>query len=80
MLIYVQIYKRFEGNFSVTYLITFSSEYYASMDDYAALEAFYKSKDTSKYKLALAQALDGIRARAEYVTRSKEDLVEWLES
>jgi hypothetical protein len=26
-----------------------------------------QEKDTSKYKLALAQALDGVRARAEYV-------------
>ena len=74
-----QIYKRFEGNFSVNYLITFSSDYYASMEDYAAIEAFYKEKDTSKYKLVLAQALDGIRARAEYVTRSKEDLVKWFD-
>jgi hypothetical protein len=64
---WLQIYKRFEGNFLVSYLITFSSDYYSSMKDYETLDAFYKEKDTSKYKLALAQALDGIRARAEYV-------------
>ena len=93
---YETIYKRFEGNFSVSYLITFSSDYYSRMEDYEAIETFYREKDTSKYKLALAQALDGIRARAEYVEvsvatsnlagselflqRSKNDLLEWLDS
>jgi len=47
------------------------------MKDYEAIEAFYKDKDTSKYKLALAQALDSIRARAAYVQRSAEDLKGW---
>ncbi|PPQ65107.1 hypothetical protein CVT24_003068 [Panaeolus cyanescens] len=67
---YYVLYKRFEGNFSLHYLVTYSSEYYSSMKDYAAIEAFYKDKDTSKYNKALAQALDSIRARAAYIEAS----------
>ncbi|KAF9036751.1 hypothetical protein BJ165DRAFT_1532853 [Panaeolus papilionaceus] len=75
---YDTLLKRFEGNFSLHYLVTFSSEYYSSMKDYAAIEAFYKDKDTSKYNKALAQALDGIRAKASYIERSNDDLIQWL--
>ncbi|CAA7267619.1 unnamed protein product [Cyclocybe aegerita] len=76
---YDVLYKRFEGNFSLHYLVTFSSDYYSSQEDYAAIEAFFKDKDTSKYNQALAQTLDTIRARAAYVERSTEDLKGWLE-
>ncbi|KAF9533368.1 leucyl aminopeptidase [Crepidotus variabilis] len=75
---YDALYKRFEGNFSLHYLVTYSSDYYSSTKDLKKIEDFFKDKDSSKYKLALAQALDGIRARAAFVDRSKEDLKEWL--
>jgi len=77
---YDVLYKRFEGNFSLHYLVTFSSDYYSSTEDYKAIESFYKDKDTSKYDKALAQALDTIRAKAAYVERSTGDLSEWLAS
>ncbi|KAF9533369.1 leucyl aminopeptidase [Crepidotus variabilis] len=72
------LFKRFESNFSLPFLVKLSSEYYSSMKDLELLEEFYQDKDTSKYKLALAQTLDEIRARAGYVTRSLKEIVEWL--
>jgi hypothetical protein len=46
--------------------------------DYEAVVEFFKDKDTSKYNLSLAQAEDGIRARAGMVERSSGELWEWL--
>jgi aminopeptidase 2 len=69
--------KRFEGNYSFNRLVTYSSEYYTSEDDLKEIESFYKDKDTSKYNLALAQALDSIRSRTAYVARSTDDLWAW---
>ncbi|KAF9054698.1 leucyl aminopeptidase [Panaeolus papilionaceus] len=77
---YDALLRRFEANYSLTSLVTRSTNYYSSMKDYAAIEAFYKDKDTSKYNKALAQALDTIRARAGYIERSNEDLIQWLNS
>ncbi|KAF8797340.1 zincin, partial [Phlegmacium glaucopus] len=62
------ICKRFEGNFSFQNFVKFSCEYYASEGDLKMIESFYKDKDTSKYYLALGQALDTIRSRIAYVT------------
>ncbi|KAF8803558.1 hypothetical protein BYT27DRAFT_7214560 [Phlegmacium glaucopus] len=62
------ICKRFEGNFSFQNFVK---------GDLKMIESFYKDKDTSKYYLALGQALDTIRSRIAYVTRSTDDLWAW---
>ena len=38
-----------------------------------------QDKDTSKYDMSLAQALDSIKARYTYIGRSTEDLKQWLD-
>ena len=38
-----------------------------------------QGKDVSRYDMALAQSLDGIRARASWNERSTADLRRWLE-
>jgi len=50
----------------------------SAQKDYEAVVEFFKGKDTSKYNLSLAQAEDGIRARARMVERSSGELWEWL--
>jgi aminopeptidase 2 len=75
---YDGLYKRFEGNFTLGSLIKYSTSFYSSQKDLAAIEAYYKDKDISKYDQSLAQAKDSIRARSAYVERSTEDLTEWL--
>ena len=38
-----------------------------------------QDKDTSKFDMSLAQALDSIKARYTYIGRSTEDLRQWLD-
>ncbi|TFK42895.1 peptidase family M1-domain-containing protein [Crucibulum laeve] len=75
---YDVLYKRFEGNFALQYLVSISMDGLASEKDYKEIEAFFKDKDTSKYNQSLAQTLDTIRAKYEYINRSTEDLGQWL--
>jgi aminopeptidase 2 len=75
---YDTLAKRFEGNLALGSLVKFSNSFYSTKEGYAAVEAFYTDKDTSKYNRALAQALDSIRSRASYVERSSGDLTDWL--
>jgi len=76
---YDVLVKRFEGNFTLGYLVKYGTEFYSSKADHTAIEAWFKNKDTSKYNQSLAQALDSIRARSDYVERSTDDLRGWLE-
>ncbi|KAJ7018485.1 leucyl aminopeptidase [Mycena alexandri] len=39
---------------------------------------FLQDKDTSRYSMALAQILETIRSRIDYIERSSQDLSEWL--
>ena len=39
-----------------------------------------QDKDNSRYDMALAQSLDGIRARAKWSERSTTELKQWLEN
>ncbi|KJA27394.1 hypothetical protein HYPSUDRAFT_131428 [Hypholoma sublateritium FD-334 SS-4] len=81
---YDVLYKRLEANFQLGSLVKYSTEYYSSEKDYAAIEAYFKGKDTSKYNQSLAQALDSVRARSAYVEVSAQretgcaGLIIWL--
>jgi len=75
---YDALYKRFESNFMLSHLITLSFGSLSAQKDYEAVAEFFKGKDTSKFNLSLAQAEDGIRARAGMVERSSGELWEWL--
>ncbi|KAG8691051.1 Aminopeptidase 2 mitochondrial [Ceratobasidium sp. 423] len=75
---YEQLLKRFEGNFSLNYLVKYSFDSFSSEQDAKEVEAFFKDKDNSKYNLALAQTLDSIRASAKWLGRSREDVAQWL--
>jgi len=74
---YEKLYKRFEGNFSLNYLIKYGFESFSNEKDAQELEKFFKDKDTSKFNLALAQALDSIRASAKWLDRSRDDVAQW---
>ncbi|KAJ6510782.1 ERAP1-like C-terminal domain-containing protein [Mycena sanguinolenta] len=41
-------------------------------------QAFFADKDTTRYSMALARALETIRARIAYTERSENDLCDWL--
>lgn len=76
---YAALYKRFEATFTLTRLVEMSMASLSTENDYAAVEEFFKDKDTSKYNLALAQSLDSIRAKAALIARSSDDIAEWFE-
>jgi len=75
---YDVLYKRFEGNFTLQYLVRYSLDFLSTKEDLEAVEAFFKDKDTSKYNQSLAQTLDTVRAKIAYINRSTDDLSSWL--
>ncbi|KAG8887646.1 Aminopeptidase 2 mitochondrial [Tulasnella sp. 332] len=75
---YDKFMKMFEGNFSISRLITYNFQDLTSEEDAKATEEFFKGKDVSKFNLALAQALDSIHANAKWLERSKGDVTSWL--
>ncbi|KAJ7738474.1 leucyl aminopeptidase [Mycena maculata] len=75
---YYTLLKRFEGNFTLNSLVSLSFAGLSTRKDYEDVEAFFRDKDNSKYRMALAQTLEGIRTRIAYIERSSDDLAAWL--
>ncbi|CAE6452278.1 unnamed protein product [Rhizoctonia solani] len=75
---YEKLFKRFEGNFSLNYLVKYSFDSFSTEQDAKDVEEFFKDKDSSKYNLALAQSLDSIRASAKWLERSRDDVAQWM--
>ncbi|KAH9169598.1 leucyl aminopeptidase [Lactarius sanguifluus] len=76
---YSSINKRLEMTFSMKYIIQSVYSGFGKEEDRVKAEAFFRDKDTRKYNQALAQALDGISAKAAFIERSTSDIVTWLE-
>ncbi|KAA1467278.1 leucyl aminopeptidase [Dentipellis sp. KUC8613] len=73
------IYKRFEGNYTLKYMVMVLLSGLSALHDVKRVEAFYKDKDTSRYNQMLAQGIDSIKAKAAWIERSTDDLARWLE-
>jgi aminopeptidase 2 len=76
---YNSIYTRLETTFTMKFIIQSVYTGFSNEGDRAKAEAFFKDKDIGKYNQALAQALDGISAKAAFIKRSTSDVVTWLE-
>ncbi|KAI0294885.1 leucyl aminopeptidase [Multifurca ochricompacta] len=76
---YDLIYNRLEMTFSFSSIVQSVYTGFAKEEDRTKAEAFFKDKDIRKYNQALAQALDGINAKAAFVKRSTVDVLTWLE-
>ncbi|EGO21509.1 hypothetical protein SERLADRAFT_372157 [Serpula lacrymans var. lacrymans S7.9] len=79
---YDTLYARFEGNFSLKYIVEEAFGGLSTEEDYEETVKFFKDKDTSKYNLALEQTLDSVRATSAWLKwcqRSTTDILEWLE-
>jgi len=76
---YYSINKRLETTFSMKYVVQSVYTGFGKEEDRVKAEAFFKDKDTRKYNQGLAQALDGISAKAAFIERSTADIVTWLE-
>jgi aminopeptidase 2 len=44
------------------------------------IRAFFKDKDTKGYEMSLAQSLDGVQAKAQWVQRDGRNVTEWLKT
>ncbi|KAH9964734.1 peptidase family M1-domain-containing protein [Lactifluus volemus] len=64
---YDSINTRLETTFSMKYIVQSVYSSFAKEEDRAKAEAFFKNKDIGKYNQALAQALDGINAKAAFI-------------
>ncbi|KAL4244429.1 Aminopeptidase [Abortiporus biennis] len=72
------IAKKFEGNFAIRMLIDFAHGGLSRKEDHQKIEAFYKTKDTSKFNMVLKQSLDSILAKHVWIKRSTSDIRDWL--
>jgi aminopeptidase 2 len=63
----LQFYKRFQGTFTLGYLVKFSLRELATKGDLDNAIAFFKDKDVTKYAMPLEQSLDGIRANVKWL-------------
>ncbi|TFY80729.1 hypothetical protein EWM64_g3287 [Hericium alpestre] len=77
---YDALYKRFEGNFTLKYLISTLLSGLSTKEDLHHVQEYFKDKDTAKYDQALAQGIDSIKAKVSWIERSTDDISEWLEN
>lgn len=75
---YVELAKRFEGNFSFKSIVSATFENLTKEEDYQRTVDFFKDKDISRYNLALSQTLESLRASRAWIERSTTDIAEWL--
>lgn len=60
------------GNFTLGSLVKISFAGLTSEEDLADVEDFFKDKDTKTYSQALAQGLDGFRAKIAWLKRDAQ--------
>jgi len=70
--------KRFATNSMLKYLVTACFRGLPTLEAHDDAQEFFKDKDTTRYSMALAQALETVRARIAYIERSHDDLSAWL--
>ncbi|KAF8198250.1 leucyl aminopeptidase [Mycena galopus ATCC 62051] len=75
---YEALSKRFATNSMLKYIVASCFRGLSTQEAHDDAEAFFKDKDTTRYSMALAQALETIRARIIYIARSRDDLSDWL--
>lgn len=47
-------------------------------DDVADVQQFFKSKDVSRFTMALEQACDRLTARKNWYDKQKDEIVDWM--
>ncbi|KAE8222062.1 hypothetical protein CF319_g4685 [Tilletia indica] len=77
---YEQLYKAFEGNFSISRLIEYSFSSLTTKADLEDVQAFFKDKEVAKYSMGLQQGLDSVRANSQWLERDAADVEAWLKS
>jgi aminopeptidase 2 len=70
----VQLDEKFNASFGLSHLIKFSLQYLTSKEDLAKIQAFFKDKDTRRFKLTIEQVYDSIQASINWLERDQEDV------
>jgi len=73
-----ELNTKFGGTSILPHIVALPVSILNSEQDAADIEAFFEDKDTSKFSMRLAQALESIRARAAWKERSTEEVREWI--
>jgi len=60
---------------SVVQIVTSS---FTSLADVEDIQKFFSDRSTKGFDQGLAQSLDGIRAKAAWLDRDREDVTQWL--
>lgn len=68
---------RFERNFSFKNVIRSAIDSLTRHEDADAIEAFFRTRDTSTYDMSLAQALESVRAQAQWLERGASAVEAW---
>lgn len=58
----------------MSHLIKFSLQYLTTKEDLANIQAFFKDKDTRRFKLTIEQVYDSIQASINWLERDQEDV------
>jgi len=76
---YQDLEGRYKGNFSFQSVVSAAIGNLSTKGDIEAINKFFEDKDTSRYRLALAQTLDSLGASTAWIERSTTDIAGWLE-
>ncbi|PVG02822.1 putative AAP1-alanine/arginine aminopeptidase [Serendipita vermifera] len=74
------IHTRFQGTFTLGSLVKSALRSLGAKQDLEDAVAFFKDRDNSKYAMPLEQSLDGIRANINWIEKSNQDVLGWLDS
>ncbi|OWZ56597.1 aminopeptidase 2 [Cryptococcus neoformans] len=75
---YDSLIKRYPDGNGLNYLVKGSFAQLSSRKDLEDVKAFFETKDTRKFKLAVAQTCDSIQAAANWIERDSKDVENWL--
>ncbi|KAL4243860.1 Aminopeptidase [Abortiporus biennis] len=73
-----EVVRNLGETYAFPYILQFSFQGLNTKKDYEEIKHFFKTKDTSAYRLSLNQILDGILSKAAWKDRSTEDITKWL--
>ena len=75
---FANVSQRLGGSFSLAKLIRASASSFTSEEDAKDIERFFATQDTAVFSMSLAQTLESVRARAQWVARDAKDVASWL--
>jgi aminopeptidase 2 len=75
------LYERLPPGLSMlSTVVSLCTSSFTHRDQMADVEAFFKQKNTKGFDQSLAQSLDAIRAKSQWLERDRDDLKEWLKA